>query len=108
LHDSGIEVMFEMYTPTMRKIEVMRLEKRLDDDLSYLVDALPEYSTFDSNMPALPHPPGTAVPVNPLKVSEQCTIWVQLQRGAAKKIVEKQGGPKLYRKYSNLLDFLYY
>lgn len=39
-----------MYDPTITKIEVLRLEKRLDDDLLYLRDALPEFSTFDSNM----------------------------------------------------------
>lgn len=39
-----------MYDPTLVKIEILRLEKRLDDELLYLRDALPEYSTFDANM----------------------------------------------------------
>lgn len=42
--------MYEIYDPSINKIEVLRLEKRLDDELLYLRDALPEYSTFDSNM----------------------------------------------------------
>lgn len=41
-----------MYDPSLHKIEVLRLEKRLDDELLYLRDALPEYSTFDVNMQA--------------------------------------------------------
>lgn len=42
--------MYEMYDPSLQKVEVLRLEKRLDDELFYLRDALPEYSTFDLNM----------------------------------------------------------
>lgn len=46
----GVEIFYEMYDPTIHKIDVLRLEKRLDDELLYLRDALPEYSTFDPNM----------------------------------------------------------
>lgn len=42
--------MYEMYDPTLHKVQVLRLEKRLDDELLYLRDALPKYSTFDVNM----------------------------------------------------------
>ena len=65
----GVEVMYELYNPTILKIETLKLEKRLDNDLSYLVDALPEYSTFNFNMEPMAHPIGTPVPVNDLKVS---------------------------------------
>lgn len=41
-----------MYDPSIHKIEVLKLEKRLDDELLYLRDALPEYSTFDPKMQA--------------------------------------------------------
>lgn len=61
--------MYELYNPTIKKIETLKLEKRVDKDLSYLVDALPEYSTFDFHMEPITHPAGTPVPVNPLKVS---------------------------------------
>lgn len=50
-----------MYDPTLSKIEVLRLQKRLDDELLYLRDALPEYSTFDPNMEAEIHPEGLYV-----------------------------------------------
>jgi large subunit ribosomal protein L19 len=32
----GIEFMYQLYNPTLLKIEVLRLEKRLDDELYYL------------------------------------------------------------------------
>lgn len=60
--------MYELYNPTIKKIETLKLEKRLDKDLSYLVDALPEYSTFDFHMEPIAHPAGTPVPVNQMKV----------------------------------------
>lgn len=43
---------------------MVKLEKRLDDNLMYLRDALPEYSTFDVNMKPLPYQSCQEVPVN--------------------------------------------
>ncbi|KJH52766.1 ribosomal protein L19 [Dictyocaulus viviparus] len=63
----GVEVLYDLYNPTIKSIETLKLEKRLDNDLSYLVDALPEYSTFDFNMESISHPAGTPVPINPIK-----------------------------------------
>lgn len=60
--------MYDLYNPTIRKIETIKLEKRLDNDLSYLIDAQPEFSTYDFNLEPLTHPVGQPVPVNPLKV----------------------------------------
>lgn len=73
----GIEVQYEMYDPTIQKIEVLRLEKRLDEKLMYLCDALAEYSTFDVNMEAEIHAEGQPVPVNPLKVQLKPRPWKQ-------------------------------
>lgn len=64
----GVEVFYEMYSPLIQKIEVLRLEKRLDSELLYLRDALPEYCTFSLDMEAEYLPQGSAVPVNPIKV----------------------------------------
>jgi large subunit ribosomal protein L19 len=72
---------YEMYSPVIQKIEVLRLEKRLDNELLYLRDALPEYSTFPLDMEPEYLPEGTPVPVNPIKVSNETLI--------------KQGGPKV-------------
>lgn len=71
----GVEVMYEMYNPTIQKIEVLILEKRLDEDLSYLIDALPEYSTIDFNLEPVTHPPGKPVTINPLKVKLRPPPW---------------------------------
>jgi large subunit ribosomal protein L19 len=38
----GIEFMYQLYNPTLLKIEVLRLEKRLDDELYYLRYRHPE------------------------------------------------------------------
>lgn len=72
---------YEMYSPVIQKIEVLRLEKRLDGELLYLRDALPEYSTFPLDMEPEILPEGAPVPVNPIKVSNSTII--------------KQGDPKV-------------
>lgn len=66
-----------MYDPSIQKIEVLRLEKRLDDQLFYLRDALPEYSTFDPNMEMELLPEGSAIPVNPIKVKLRPRPWLE-------------------------------
>ncbi|KAI1728285.1 ribosomal protein l19 domain-containing protein [Ditylenchus destructor] len=71
----GIEIMYDLYNPTIQKIEVLKLEKRLDQDLSYLADALPEYSTFPFDMEPIPHPIGKPVPMNPIKVKMRPPPW---------------------------------
>lgn len=73
----GVEVKYELYDPTIQKIEVLLLEKRLDDKLYYLRDAPLEYSTFDVNMEAKYHPEGEAVPVNPIQVTLRPRPWMQ-------------------------------
>lgn len=60
----GVEICFELYNPRIHEIQVVKLEKRLDDSLLYLRDALPEYSTFDVNMKPVPLESCQEVPVN--------------------------------------------
>ena len=66
---TGIEINYEMYNPVLQKIEVLRLEKRLDEELFYLRDAPPEFSTIPFNTEMISHPPGAPVPVNTTKVA---------------------------------------
>ncbi|KAF5300028.1 hypothetical protein FQR65_LT09285 [Abscondita terminalis] len=73
----GVEVLYEMYDPAIIKVEVLRLEKRLDDELLYLRDALPKYSTFDTNMEVEILPEGSPVPINPLKVKLKPRPWLE-------------------------------
>ncbi|XP_008588395.1 PREDICTED: 39S ribosomal protein L19, mitochondrial [Galeopterus variegatus] len=71
----GIEICFELYNPRIQEIQVVKLEKRLDDSLLYLRDALPEYSTFDVNMKPVAQEPSQEVPVNKLKVKMKPKPW---------------------------------
>ncbi|KAL2082613.1 hypothetical protein ACEWY4_022431 [Coilia grayii] len=71
----GVEICYELYNPRVQAIEVLKLEKRLDDNLMYLRDALPEYSTFDFNMKPVPHNPSADVPINTVKVRMKPKPW---------------------------------
>lgn len=71
----GTEMKYQLYDPTIQKIEVLRLEKRLDDELLYLRDAPNEYSTFDENMEVEYLPEGTPVPINPTIVKLKPRPW---------------------------------
>ena len=73
----GIEIMYEMYSPVIQNVEVLRLEKRLDEDLMYLRDAPQEYSTVPLDMEPTPLPKGTTVPVNTIRVKLNPRPWHQ-------------------------------
>ncbi|XP_071801258.1 large ribosomal subunit protein bL19m-like [Asterias amurensis] len=75
INDLGVEICFELYNPLIQKVEMLKLEKRLDSDLKYLQDALPEYSTIDPNMVPIKHPPGKPVPINDIKVKLKPRPW---------------------------------
>jgi len=77
IDNQGVEILYQLYCPLILKVEVMKLEKRLDDELLYLRDALPEYSTFDLNMePEIPAE-NSLVPINPLKVVLKPRPWLE-------------------------------
>ncbi|CAG4960241.1 unnamed protein product [Colias eurytheme] len=73
----GVEVRYDLYDPTIQSIQVLRLEKRLDDKLFYLRDALPEYSTFPFDMDPEIVPEGTPVPVNTVQVQLKPRPWLE-------------------------------
>ncbi|XP_026735587.1 39S ribosomal protein L19, mitochondrial [Trichoplusia ni] len=73
----GIEVRYDLYDPTIQIIQVLRLEKRLDEKLFYLRDALPEYSTFPFDMDPEILPEGTPVPLNPVQVKLKPRPWLE-------------------------------
>ncbi|MEE6520859.1 hypothetical protein FKM82_018808 [Ascaphus truei] len=66
IEGQGVEICYELYSPRIHEIKVLKFEKRLDDNLMYLRDALPEYSTFDFNMKPVPFSSEGDVPVNPV------------------------------------------
>lgn len=75
IESQGVEIMYEMYNPTIRTIEVLKLERRLDDELFYLRDAPAHYSTVPFDMEPIVHPPGAPIPVNPVKVDLGPRPW---------------------------------
>lgn len=75
IEGQGVEICFELYNPRIQEIQVVKLEKRLDDSLLYLRDALPEYSTFDVDMKPVLQDPGQEVPINELKVKMKPKPW---------------------------------
>ncbi|XP_077367157.1 LOW QUALITY PROTEIN: large ribosomal subunit protein bL19m [Festucalex cinctus] len=75
INNQGVEICYELYSPRIREIQVLKLEKRLDDNLMYLRDALPEYSTVDPEMKPVPISPTEEVPLNKLKVRMRPRPW---------------------------------
>ncbi|XP_075057452.1 large ribosomal subunit protein bL19m [Mixophyes fleayi] len=70
----GVEIKYDLYSPRVQEIQVLKLEKRLDEDLLYLRDALPEYSTVDVNMQPILFLEAE-VPVNRLQVKMKPRPW---------------------------------
>jgi large subunit ribosomal protein L19 len=77
LDNQGVEFLYDLYAPTVLKVETLRLEKRLDDELYYLRDAPLEYSTFPFDMDAEMLPDGQPVPINEVRVPLNPAPWVR-------------------------------
>lgn len=77
IEHEGVEIRYDLYNPTIRSIEVLKLEKRLDDQLFYLRDADPSYSTIPFDMEPEPHNPAEPVPINPIIVRMKPCPWTQ-------------------------------
>ncbi|TPP64610.1 Large subunit ribosomal protein L19 [Fasciola gigantica] len=72
---TAIEIAYELYNPTIQSIEVLLLEKRLDQNLLYLRDAPLQESRVPFDMTPIPHPSNTPVPVNTKKVKLLPPPW---------------------------------
>lgn len=77
IDDQGVEIMYELYNPMIRDITVIKLEKRLDDELIYLRDAPPEYSTVPFDLKPIPRSANDAVPINKTKVKLKPKPWLK-------------------------------
>lgn len=73
----GCEIRYDLYSPCILSIDVLKLEKRLDDSLLYLRDALPEYSTIPQDMKPVVVEDGSEVPVNKLRVKMKPQPWTR-------------------------------
>lgn len=69
----GVEMRYDLYSPRMHEIQVLKLEKRLDSDLMYLRDALPEYSKIDVDMKPVMLL-GSEIPVNTVSGEFVCEL----------------------------------
>uniref|UniRef100_A0A2S2QHA5 Large ribosomal subunit protein bL19m n=1 Tax=Sipha flava TaxID=143950 RepID=A0A2S2QHA5_9HEMI len=99
----GTEIKYQLYDPTIQKIEVLRLEKRLDDELLYLRDAPNEYSTFDENMEAEYLPEGTPVPVNTTLVKLKPRPWrARWERKNMKGLADLELEERFYKRAEEL------
>ncbi|CAK9825749.1 39S ribosomal protein L19, mitochondrial [Anthophora retusa] len=76
VNGEGVEVRYNLYDPTIQKIDCLKLEKRLDDELLYLRDAPLEYSTFPFDIEADVKPPGF-VPLNDIKIPLNPRPWLE-------------------------------
>jgi len=71
----GVEFMYQMYNPTLLKIEVLRLEQRRDEELYYLRDAPAEHSTVPFDLEPEILPEGSPVPINETVVTLNPRPW---------------------------------
>ena len=65
----GVECMVDLYSPSVKEIEVLKLEKRLDDELYYLRDCDPKYCMVPIDMVAEKAPENKPIPINDVIIS---------------------------------------
>lgn len=73
----GVEIRYEQYCPLLLNIEVLRLEKRLDEELLYLRDCDPIHSTVPMDMQPELIAEGSPVPLNTTVVKLLPEPWRQ-------------------------------
>lgn len=73
--NQGMEIRYQLYSPLILDILVLKLEKRLDEHLRYLRDCAPEYSTVPFDMEPKPKPSGNYVPLNKIQVPLNPKPW---------------------------------
>lgn len=74
----GVEIRYDLYNPVIQEIQVLKLEKRLDEHLLYLRDALPKYSEIPFDMaPEPPRKSGESIPINTIQVEMKPWPWTR-------------------------------
>lgn len=78
IENEGVEIRYDLYNPTIRSIEVLKLEKRLDDHLFYLRDAPLEHSHVPFDLkPEIKFSSDGEVPVNTTKIKLKPYPWTK-------------------------------
>jgi large subunit ribosomal protein L19 len=75
IEHEGVEIRYDLYNPTIRSIELLKLEKRLDDHLYYLRDAPLHYSEVPFDLEAEVLPENSEIPVNETRVKLNPHPW---------------------------------
>lgn len=100
----GCEIRYDLYNPLIQKIEVLKLEKRLDDNLIYLRDALPEYSTVPEDMKPEPLEDGVEVPINKTLVKMKPQPWSRRwERWMLKGVEKLEDIPQWFAEKANIV-----
>ncbi|XP_060085787.1 large ribosomal subunit protein bL19m-like [Ylistrum balloti] len=73
----GVEISYHLYNPTIQRIEVLKLEKRLDEHLRYLRNAPQEYSTVPFDLKVTLIPKGQPIPINGQIVPLNPKPWLE-------------------------------
>jgi large subunit ribosomal protein L19 len=101
----GVEIRYDLYNPLILNIEVLKLEKRLDDELIYLRDAPQEYSTVPQDMKPVPLEDGAEVPVNKIRVKMNPMPWSRRWEKRMLKGIEKlEDVPELWVKRAKAIE----
>lgn len=78
IENEGVEIRYDIYNPTIQSIEVLKLEKRLDDHLYYLRDAPLEHSYVPFDFKAeIKFSNNEEVPVNETKIKLNPFPWTK-------------------------------
>ncbi|KAK6641327.1 hypothetical protein RUM44_013036 [Polyplax serrata] len=103
VEQQGVEILYNVYSPLIQKIEVLKLEKRLDEELFYLRDAPNEYSTVPFDMQPEYRDEKSPVPLNTIKVKINPRPWFQKYEIMNLKGIELPPLPeKLYKRAKQL------
>ena len=110
-----VNIKFDLYSPLVEQVQLIRLEKWIDTNLRYLMDCDPFYCTipFDT-MPEVPPPSNVPIkvftakipqkpPMVPLVVpttEEELRNWDKIQDGKPQKFYFPQRFGRNYRKRS--------
>lgn len=101
----GVEIRYDMYNPRILSIEVLKLQKRLDDELLYLRDALPEYSTFPEDMKPEIIDEGSEVSLDRTLVNMKPLPWSRRwERYLYKGIEKMENIPQIWAERRKLIE----
>ena len=101
----GIEIRYDLYNPMILSINIIKLQKSLDDELIYLRDAFPEYSTFPEDMKPEVLEDSSEVPIDKRLVKMKPWPWSRKwERHLYKGIEKLEGVPELFVQRRKLVE----